>query len=95
MSPHTRDLVVEFVAEMGAVKFDAVQPLHRVERVMCLAEMVLAEVGDDTVEEMAVRSLASAAVDVCLSPEDPDTVRQFLSVRRMHLIVVAGGYDRR
>lgn len=93
MSPHTRDLVSEFVAELAGVQFDAVQPLHRVERIMLLAEMVLTEVAGDDLEEMAVRSLASAAVDVCLSPEDPEVVRQFLAVRRMHLNVVAGSYD--
>jgi hypothetical protein len=51
---------------------------------------VLAEVRDDDLEGMALRSLAEVAREQRLSPTDLEVVGRLIAARRAHLDVVKG-----
>jgi|SRR5258705_6679826 len=65
-----RDVVRAFLDELGAVPFTEDARLYRIGRRLLLAELVLAEIRDDDLERMAIRSLAEVAREQCLSPID-------------------------
>lgn len=89
MSPHTRELVRAFLDELSAWRLkDTAPAMHVVERRLLLADMVLDEVGRDDLECLAVRALADAAVNLCWTPMDPDTVEDYLSARRAYVEVL-------
>ena len=93
MQDGTRDVVRTFLDELGTVPFTEDEPLYRIDRRLLLAEMVLAEVRDNDVEGMALRSLAEVAREQCLSPTDREVVGRFIAARRAHLDVVKGSYS--
>src|ERR1700682_165751 len=92
MKRGTRDVVRAFLDELGTVPFTEDEPLYRIGRRQLLAEMVLAEVRDDDLEGMALRSLGEVAREQCLSPTDREVVGRFIAARRSHLDVVTGSY---
>lgn len=93
MTQTTRDVVVAFLDSLDGVRFRADEPLPRVERRLILANMLLAEVGSDDLEEIALLDLAEVTRELCLSPQDIDVVTRFRNARRCHLEVVTAGYN--
>jgi hypothetical protein len=65
-----------FLDELGAVPFTEDEPLYRIGRRLLLAELALAEVRDDDLEGVALRSLAAVARQQCLSPTDREVVER-------------------
>ena len=92
MKRGTRDVVRAFLDELGAVPFTEDEPLYGIGRRLLLAELVLAEVRDDDLEGVALRSLAAVARQQCLSPTDRGSSSVFIAARRVHLGVVKGAY---
>lgn len=89
MTPHTRDLVRAFLAELSSLRLaDTAPPMHVVERRLLLADMVLTEVGEDDLECLAVRALADAVTNLCWTPMAPEVVDDYLSARRAYLEVL-------
>jgi hypothetical protein len=88
MKDGTREVVRTFLEELGTVPFTEDEPLYRIDRRLLLAAMVLAEVRDDDLEGMALRSLAEVTREQCLSPTDPEVVGRFIAARQAHLDVV-------
>src|SRR6267154_5299603 len=87
-----RDVVRAFLDELGAAPFTEDARLYRIGRRLLLAELVLAEIRDDDLERMAIRSLAEVAREQCLSPIDREVVGLFIAARRAHLDVAKGPY---
>jgi hypothetical protein len=71
-----RDVVRAFLDELGAVPFTEDEPLYRIGRRLLFAELVLAEVRDDDLEGVALRSLAAVARQLCLSPTDREVIER-------------------
>lgn len=60
---------------------DISPPLYLVDRRMTLAGLVLAEIGPDDLECLALRGVASAAQDLCLSPASLSAARRYVAAR--------------
>lgn len=86
-------VVAPFLKELEQVKLNQSVALHEVHKRVLLAEMVLAEVEGDDLQELALRSLAEALIELCWWPTDMDIVEQYLAARQAHLDVVQAGYD--
>lgn len=77
-----------FLDEIQTIKFTEEEPLYKLDRRQKLAEMVLTELPGDDPEELALRGVAEAVRDLCLSPGDPDVITPYLEVRRAHVDVL-------
>ena len=67
-----------FLDEIQTIKFTDEEPLYKLDRRQKLAEMVLTELPGDDPEELALRGVAEAVRDLCLSPGDPDVITPYL-----------------
>jgi hypothetical protein len=81
-----------FQQELPAILHDTNPPLHVVDRRLRLIEMVIAEVGDDDLEGMAVRALADATRDYCLNPDSGPVLEAWATAIEAHLEILKAGY---
>ena len=87
-----RDVVRACLDELGAVPFTEDEPLYRIGRRLLFAELVLAEVRDDDLEGVALRSLAAVARSYACRRLIVRSSSVFIAARQAHLDVVKGAY---
>jgi hypothetical protein len=84
MNRDQRWIVNAFQTALEDLKPFEVEPAHRVDMRLQLAEMVLAEVAGDDPEELANRADAEAVRDLYLST-NPNAKQRYVEVRSAHL----------
>jgi hypothetical protein len=77
-----------FLSELEGIKFSEPEPLYKSDRPLQLAEMVLAEIPGEDLDELALRATAEAYRGLWHSPGDWDAIEHYLEVRRAHLDVL-------
>jgi hypothetical protein len=89
MLANTRWVVDSFLAELSSLRLRDIAPaMHVVERRLLLADMVLAEVGEDDLECLAIRAMAECLVSLCWTPTDLEVIGDYLAARQAYLEVL-------
>jgi hypothetical protein len=92
--PFVRQYIVEpFLSEINSIKLRESVPLHVVCRRIALSRHVLDDCPGDDAEELALRGIADATVDLCWHPKDRPVIDRWLAARRGHLEVLQAVYD--
>ena len=92
MNSSDRMVVQAFLDELAGWRINDTNPTaHKTQRRMALAEVVSTEIQGDDIECLALRALAAAATDLCISPADAPTIEAFLAAKRTYLEIVQSG----
>jgi hypothetical protein len=86
MTSQDRVLADSFLDELARWRLaDTNPPIHQTQRRMMFADMILTELRDDNLEYLALRSLAAAALDLCMFPDNVAVAETYLAARRAHV----------
>ena len=84
MNSNDRFVADSFLASVENVDFRNPEPDHVVERRARLASMVLSEIEPDDIVSMALLSLASAALQMCVISDCLDTMSDYVKAKRAY-----------
>jgi len=85
-----RFAVDHFLASLESIDFRQPEPDHVLDRRARLSAMVLTEIGDDDLEQWALRGLASATLQLCVLAGDVGAAEDWVAAYRAYAEVCTG-----